>query len=142
MYTRALLRCRKRLFCFSRALFVKNKTTNELYGAGDIIKRPKYADTLEIIAQQGVDTFYTGALADKIVKEIQDRHGIITKKDLADFQVDFREALSIEMNATLTAFTTHAPSSGPILAFILNILQGKEKFHFHPGLHITLSLRL
>ncbi|CAF1282486.1 unnamed protein product [Adineta ricciae] len=107
-----------------KELFVKNKATNELYGAGDIIKRPKYADTLEIIAQQGVDTFYTGTLADKIVKEIQDRHGIITKKDLADFQVDFREALSIEMNATLTAFTTHAPSSGPILAFILNILQG------------------
>ncbi|CAF4989789.1 unnamed protein product, partial [Rotaria sp. Silwood1] len=56
-----------------RELYVKNPYTNELYGAGDIIKRPKLARTLEIIAEQGADTFYTGELADKVVKEIQDR---------------------------------------------------------------------
>jgi gamma-glutamyltranspeptidase len=88
------------------------------------MKRPKYADTLEIIANQGVDSFYTGVLADKIVKEIQDRGGIITKEDLADYQVDFREALNISINASLTAFTAQAPSSGPLLMFILNILRG------------------
>jgi gamma-glutamyltranspeptidase/glutathione hydrolase/leukotriene-C4 hydrolase len=110
--------------CFLRELFVKNNQTNELYGEGDIMKRPKYADTLEIIAQQGVDAFYTGILADKIVKEIQDHGGIITKEDLADYQVDFRDALSVNLNDSLTAFTTQAPSSGPLLTFILNILRG------------------
>jgi gamma-glutamyltranspeptidase/glutathione hydrolase/leukotriene-C4 hydrolase len=109
---------------FLRELFVKNNQTNELYGEGDIMKRPKYADTLEIIAQQGVDAFYTGILADKIVKEIQDHGGIITKEDLADYQVDFRDALSVNLNDSLTAFTTQAPSSGPLLTFILNILRG------------------
>ncbi|CAF1072394.1 unnamed protein product [Adineta steineri] len=107
-----------------RELFVKNNDTNELYTAGDIIKRPKYAATLEIIAEQGVDAFYTGILSDKIIKEIRDHGGIITKEDLANYQVDFQEALSIQMNDSLTAFTTHAPSSGPILLFILNILRG------------------
>jgi len=95
-----------------------------LYAANDIMKRPKYAATLEIIAQQGADAFYTGTLADKIVKEIQDRGGIITKQDLANYQADFREALSVKLNDSLTAFTTQAPSSGPILIFILNILRG------------------
>jgi gamma-glutamyltranspeptidase/glutathione hydrolase/leukotriene-C4 hydrolase len=109
---------------FLRELFVKNNQTNELYGEGDIMKRPKYADTLEIIAQQGVDAFYTGILADKIVKEIQDHGGIITKEDLANYQVDFRDALSVNLNDSLTAFTTQAPSSGPLLTFILNILRG------------------
>ncbi|CAF1440184.1 unnamed protein product [Rotaria sordida] len=107
-----------------RELFVKNNQTNELYSAGDIMKRPKYAATLEIIAEQGVDAFYTGVLADKIIKEIQDRGGIITKQDLADYQVDFDEALRIHLNNSLTGFTSQAPSSGPILIFILNILQG------------------
>ncbi|UJR22671.1 hypothetical protein I4U23_025709 [Adineta vaga] len=107
-----------------KELFIKNKATNELYAAGDIMKRPKYAATLELIARQGVETFYTGMLADKIIKEIRSHQGILTKQDLADYQVDFREALSVQMNASLTAFTTHAPSSGPILTFILNILRG------------------
>ena len=103
---------------------MKNKTTNELYGAGDVMKRPKLARTLRKIAEQGPEVFYTGTLADQIVKEIQDRGGIITKQDLADYQVDFREALTVHLNESLTAFTTQAPSSGPILTFILNILRG------------------
>ncbi len=99
-----------------------------MYTVGDVLKRPKLAQTLEIIAEQGVDTFYTGELADKIVKEIQDRGGIITKQDLAEYTVDFREALSVDINNLYTAYTTHAPSSGPILTFILNILQGISDF--------------
>jgi gamma-glutamyltranspeptidase/glutathione hydrolase/leukotriene-C4 hydrolase len=92
------------------------------------MKRPKYADTLEIIANQGVDAYYNGVLTDKIVKEIQDRGGIITKQDLADYYVEFEEALNVTLNDSLTAFTTQAPSSGPILLFILNILRGIENF--------------
>ena len=103
---------------------MKNTSTNELYTVGDRLRRPQLANTLRIIAQQGADAFYTGVLADKIVKEVQDRGGIITRQDLAEFDVDFREALNVSINDTHTAYTTHAPSSGPILTFILNILQG------------------
>ena len=117
--------------CFYRELFVKNPNTSALYKAGDIMKRPKLARTLEIIAEQGVDAFYTGELSDKIVKEIQDRGGIITKQDLLKYDVDFREALSVDINNTHTAYTTHAPTSGPILTFILNILQGIQIFLFN-----------
>ena len=94
------------------------------------MKRPNYANTLEKIANQGVDAFYTGELADTIVKEIQDQGGIITKQDLAEYQVEYEEALSVTLNESLTAFTTHAPSSGPILIFILNILRGMDEKSF------------
>jgi gamma-glutamyltranspeptidase/glutathione hydrolase/leukotriene-C4 hydrolase len=95
------------------------------------MKRPKYAATLEIVAQD-VEAFYTGKLADTIVKEIQDRGGIISKQDLRNYQVDFREALNISLNKSLTAYTTQAPSSGPLLTFIFNILQGNFIFRiFH-----------
>ena len=103
---------------------MKNSTTNELYGAGDVMKRPKLARTLEIIARSSSDAFYTGELADQIVNEIQSHGGIITKEDLAKYQVDFQEAIAVHLNDSLTAFTTPAPSSGPILTFILNILRG------------------
>ncbi len=113
-----------------------------MYSAGDIMKRPKYAATLEIIAQQGVDTFYTGVLADKIVKEIRDRGGIITKEDLADYQVDFQDALTIHLNDSLTGFTTQAPSSGPLLNFILNILRGIEILISNVFIHFFFLLRI
>jgi gamma-glutamyltranspeptidase len=88
--------------------------------------RPKLAETLRKIADQDADVFYTGELADKIIKEVQDRGGIITRQDLADYDVEFSEALSVDINNFYTAYTTNAPSSGPILTFILNILQGIE----------------
>ena len=94
------------------------------------MKRPRLANTLEIIANQGADAFYTGVLADKIVKEVRDRGGIFTTEDLATYTVDVRDALSVDLNGTYTAYTTHAPTSGPILTFILNILQGNKRIEF------------
>ena len=90
------------------------------------MKRPKLANTLEIIANQGADAFYTGVLADKIVQEIGAKGGIITTDDLANYTVDVRDALAVDLNDTYTAYTTEAPTSGPILTFILNILQGNR----------------
>lgn len=109
---------------FFREVFLKNNQTNTLYGEGDIIKREKLARTLEIIADQGADAFYNGSLSNHIVQEIQEQGGIITEKDLSNYQVDIREALNITLNGTLTAFISYPPSSGIILAYIFNILQG------------------
>ncbi len=39
---------------------------------GDIIYRPKFANTLEKIAIGGADDFYRGQLAEDIVKDIQE----------------------------------------------------------------------
>ncbi|CAF4429328.1 unnamed protein product, partial [Adineta steineri] len=52
---------------------------------------------------------------------------IITKEDVKNYDIDFHEAHCIGHNDSITAFTIYALSSGRILAFILNILQG---YHF------------
>ena len=106
---------------------MKNNQTEELYDVGDVITRPKLADTLETIAREGADAFYNGSLSQSIVDEINARGGNMKLQDLIDFDLDVREAIQIELNNSFVAFTTHAPSSGPILAFILNILQGTSE---------------
>lgn len=56
-----------------REIFVKNSSTNEVYGEGDLMKRIKLGQTLRKISEEGVDTFYKGDLADQIIYEIQNR---------------------------------------------------------------------
>jgi gamma-glutamyltranspeptidase len=128
----------------SREIFVKNSSTNELYKEGDLMKRIKLGRTLRQISEEGVETFYNGNLAKKIISEIQKKGflknislfilekvfyfkylgGILTLDDLRRYNIDFQEALSVDLNDSLKVFTSTAPSSGPIMTFILNIMTG------------------
>ena len=67
-----------------------NNSTGQYFKEGEIIKRPKFADTLRRIGESGsVDIFYNGEIAEDIVKEIQKLGGIITLDDLRNFKYDF-----------------------------------------------------
>ena len=54
-----------------------NTKTGELYKRGEIMKHPALAKTLEIIAHEGPDAFYTGSLAADIVADIQEAGNVI-----------------------------------------------------------------
>lgn len=55
-------------FCFSRQLFVK--PDGSLYKEGDIMKRPRLAETLKRI-RDDPDAVYEGPLAEDIIEEIR-----------------------------------------------------------------------
>ena len=54
--------------------------------AGDILRQPDLAVTLERIANDGPDGFYGGETADLIVAEMQRGNGLITHEDLAGYE--------------------------------------------------------
>ncbi|XP_064210183.1 glutathione hydrolase 1 proenzyme-like isoform X3 [Anguilla rostrata] len=90
----------------------------------DIIKFPKLADTYQRIAAEGPDVFYNGTMARSIVAEIQAAGGIITLDDLAGYEPQLNEN---PLKLNVGEYTVHvpdAPSSGPVLALILNIVDG------------------
>lgn len=75
----------RQIFSYFREEFT-NPETGKLYQRGETIKRPKFADTLMQIGQNGTDDiFYKGEMGAKIVKEIQEQGGIITMEDFQNY---------------------------------------------------------
>jgi gamma-glutamyltranspeptidase/glutathione hydrolase len=56
------------------------------YEPGDTFRNPDLAATLRSIASGGVDVFYKGLLASKIVAAVRDKGGIMTLDDLASYR--------------------------------------------------------
>ncbi|KAK4190205.1 gamma-glutamyltranspeptidase [Podospora australis] len=101
--------------------FAPNGTLLQL---GDLISRKRYADTLEKIANEGIDVFYQGEIAKSIIKTIKKANGTMTLSDLSNYEVQLKDPLSIKFR-DFNLYTTQAPSSGAVM---LNILKTMEKF--------------
>jgi gamma-glutamyltranspeptidase len=50
--------------------------------AGSHWSRPEYAETLKILAEEGDEPFYSGRIAEDIVKVVQARGGLLNMKDM------------------------------------------------------------
>ncbi|KAI5100081.1 glutathione hydrolase 1 proenzyme [Silurus meridionalis] len=92
----------------------------------DIITFRKLAETYRQIAEEGADAFYNGTIAENLVKEIKSAGGIITMEDLQNYTPLLDEnPLNVSVG-DFTMFVPNAPSSGPVLSLIFNILNGYD----------------
>ncbi len=90
---------------------------------GELFVQPELANTLQKIAEQGIDAFYRGAIARLIVDEMQRHDGLITLQDLASYRVFEREAVTGSYRGYKIA-SMPPPSSGGIhLIQMLNVLE-------------------
>jgi len=96
------------------------------YELGSTIKNPDLAATLRLIAKGGQDAFYKGPLADKIAKAVQETGGIMTAKDLADYQVKIRKPVTGSYRGYSIISTPPASSGGTHVIQILNILENVD----------------
>ncbi|ORY06461.1 gamma-glutamyltranspeptidase [Basidiobolus meristosporus CBS 931.73] len=103
-----------------RAVFAP---TGEFAKEGDILKRETLANTLEAVAKQGAKAFYSGPIAESMVKEIQRTGGIATVEDFLSYQALIREPLVGDYRGH-KVITAPPPASGAILLSVLNILEG------------------
>ena len=69
-----------------REIFI-NPATNDTWKEGDRYKRTNFAQTLRLLAESGADDFYSGKTAEKMVKDLTDRGGIMTLQDLKDYEL-------------------------------------------------------
>lgn len=109
--------------------FAPNGTLLKL---GDIMTRKRYANTLEVIAQEGVDAFYTGSIAKATIAAIKATNGIMTMGDLKNYTVAIRQPLSIKYHK-YKLVSTSAPSSGAVALSALNTVSGYDGFFSDPN---------
>jgi gamma-glutamyltranspeptidase/glutathione hydrolase len=98
---------------------------NEEWKEGDIFVQKELAETLKRIAKDGRDGFYKGRTADYIVAEMKRGNGIITHKDLEDYQAIWRQPIVGEYKGH-KIISMPPPSSGGIA--LLALLQSVEKY--------------
>lgn len=61
--------------------------------AGEVFRQPELADTLQRIADDGADDFYTGRTAELIVEDMSRNNGLIVHEDLQRYRAIWREPL-------------------------------------------------
>ncbi|KAH0589440.1 hypothetical protein H2248_005197 [Termitomyces sp. 'cryptogamus'] len=89
---------------------------------GEIIRRTTLARTLRIIAKEGSSAFYKGSIGDALVRKVRATGGILSHADLENYSVKVQPALKSTYR-NKKVYTTHPPTSGPVLIHMLNLLE-------------------
>ena len=87
---------------------------NHDFHEGFIFKNPQLYNTLNILLKNGFDSFYNGKLADKSVKYIKSKGGIISIEDMNKYTPVWRDPFIFKYNE-FRVITMGLPSSGGIV---------------------------
>ncbi|MFQ5617131.1 MAG: gamma-glutamyltransferase family protein [Anaerolineales bacterium] len=90
--------------------------------AGDRLRFPELANTLEALGKEGVGLFYTGVVAQTILADQRAHGGLVTGRDLAAYRVRRTTPLSIHYRGYTILLPPPSSSGGPLIAFSLRLL--------------------
>ncbi|XP_004400595.1 PREDICTED: gamma-glutamyltransferase 5 isoform X1 [Odobenus rosmarus divergens] len=90
--------------------------------AQDPFPWPALAATLETVATEGAEAFYTGTLGQTLLEDIANQGSGLTLQDLASFQPEVVDALAMPLG-DYTLYSPPPPAGGAILSLILNVLK-------------------
>jgi gamma-glutamyltranspeptidase/glutathione hydrolase len=89
---------------------------------GAIARNRKLAELLELLDNDPVGNFYRGRPARQIADYVKQRGGLLTTRDLADYQPVWREPIHLGYRG-YEIYTMPPPSSGGVVLEILAMLQ-------------------
>ena len=91
--------------------------------AGEVLRQPQLAHTLELIESGGSKAYYDGPIAKAIVAASEKHGGILSRKDFRDYRVVWTKPLECRYHG-YTIVTPPPPSSGETVCEILRVLDG------------------
>jgi len=93
------------------------------YEFGERLVQSDLADSLQLIADEGPDAFYKGAIAEKIVAEMESGGGLIDMQALAAYKPAEREVLRGEYRGYEIVAMPPSSSGGVHVIQMLNVLE-------------------
>lgn len=93
------------------------------YQAGETLKQPELARTLELIARDGSRAFYEGPISKAIVAASEAEGGLFTQKDFTDYTAPWTTPVTCDYRGTRIVSAPPPSSGGTTLCEILQILQ-------------------
>lgn len=107
----------------ARRILLRNDDGGRAYHVGELLIQADLARTLECLATEGVDIFYTGDIARKIADDFAQNGGLLTYDDLAEYEPLEEYPLRFRYEG-LDFITQGAPSVGPAICQALQVLEG------------------
>jgi gamma-glutamyltranspeptidase/glutathione hydrolase len=108
----------------------ENEATSNIYltdglpaSEGTIIKNPDLASTLIHLADNGVDSYYNGSIAEKIASEMKEQKGLITLDDLKNYRVLMKKPVVGTYRGYQIISSAPPSGGGTHLIELLNILE-------------------
>ncbi|MET0118767.1 MAG: gamma-glutamyltransferase [Sedimenticola sp.] len=121
---RRLANWRKKVLLSSPAASAQFLLEGEVPPPAHRITQPDLADTLTLLAEQGHDGFYKGALAEKLVEGVKQAGGIWSTEDLARYRIVERQPVTGTYHGMKITSAAPPSSGGIALLTMLNILEG------------------
>ena len=111
-------------------LVANARSPGQIAAAGELVKNPDLALTLEALVAQGPDLFYRGELAQRLVRDNAEQGGMLRARDLEDYRVLRREPVRYSSHGASFSFNSPPSPSGCLVAFVLGLL-AEQKLHEH-----------
>ncbi|XP_065081870.1 scoloptoxin SSD14-like isoform X2 [Ochlerotatus camptorhynchus] len=108
-----------------REIFV-NPETGDVWKQGDRFRRPHFAETLKVVADEGADALYSskGSLLPKLMGDLKEFGSVITKEDFYSYEPRWLSPVSTKLRDGNTVYCAALPGGGTILIHMLNVLDG------------------
>jgi gamma-glutamyltranspeptidase / glutathione hydrolase len=102
---------------------------------------PDLAKVLRRIAQEGPPAFYTGPIADAIVRAMKENGGLLTSADLAAYRAEWRRPIEYEYRGRHVVGMPPPSSGGITMAMIAHVLEGWDlrSLGWHSAAHVHVT---
>jgi len=124
-----------RAYFFTAATSASSSDAPEPLPVGAVLRNPAYADTLRTLAAQGPDAFYTGKIADTILRTVNAapvNPGAMTAADLAGYEARKRAAICHPYRRYTVCGAPPPTSGGTTVLQILGLLEAFDMAALEP----------
>jgi len=93
-----------------------------LLETGDHVRQPELADALERLGAEGAEPFYRGSVAADVVGWLAERGGMLTREDLAAYEVVPRDPARVAYRGREVLTNPPPSAGGTLIAYALGLL--------------------